>query len=360
MQEAFSSGGFIDHGTLLGLADDDHLQYILVDGTRAFTGSIEIDKAVGDPVIVFDTVGADRWTLGVDDDDSDKFKITPGATLTNPAAFEIESDGDLEIGKDIQLEGGICVGDVAHVPVKGTIMLLNVAAPGNPPAGHGILYDTADKLYFKEPGGIVYQMVGDSHEFAGDVEIDDGLVVGSLAQAPAAGVIEVYRAAGDPRLRFDIGGADKFTVGVDDDDGDKFKINSGGALATPSDWELDAAGNVFQGGTLLTMGMAYLKNVEVWSDAADPIVWFSVLTVDKWTIGADVSDGDKFKINSGFGLADPSDFEISAAGDVEVASHLRMGNGDRTTLFDLLFEKGHHAANASHYIAEADDHESSA
>lgn len=30
--------GTIDHGALSGLADDDHLQYIRVDGTRAFTG----------------------------------------------------------------------------------------------------------------------------------------------------------------------------------------------------------------------------------------------------------------------------------------------------------------------------------
>lgn len=35
--------GAIDHGALTGLADDDHVQYILVDGTRAFTG----DQSVG-------------------------------------------------------------------------------------------------------------------------------------------------------------------------------------------------------------------------------------------------------------------------------------------------------------------------
>jgi hypothetical protein len=31
-----------DHGALGGLADDDHLQYALVDGTRAFTGSVNV------------------------------------------------------------------------------------------------------------------------------------------------------------------------------------------------------------------------------------------------------------------------------------------------------------------------------
>jgi hypothetical protein len=38
-------GGVTDHGALSGLADDDHTQYSLVDGTRAFTGAVEIDSA---------------------------------------------------------------------------------------------------------------------------------------------------------------------------------------------------------------------------------------------------------------------------------------------------------------------------
>lgn len=44
----------IDHGNLTGLADDDHTQYILVDGTRAFTGDQSMGgnqlTSVGDPV----------------------------------------------------------------------------------------------------------------------------------------------------------------------------------------------------------------------------------------------------------------------------------------------------------------------
>lgn len=37
-------GSAIDHGALAGLGDDDHTQYILADGTRSFTGSIEINN----------------------------------------------------------------------------------------------------------------------------------------------------------------------------------------------------------------------------------------------------------------------------------------------------------------------------
>ncbi len=36
------SGGVTDHGALTGLADDDHPQYVLANGSRAMTGSLTI------------------------------------------------------------------------------------------------------------------------------------------------------------------------------------------------------------------------------------------------------------------------------------------------------------------------------
>ena len=50
--------GAIDHGGLSGLLDDDHTQYILVDGTRAFTG----DQSMGG----FKLTGLADPTLGTD------------------------------------------------------------------------------------------------------------------------------------------------------------------------------------------------------------------------------------------------------------------------------------------------------
>ena len=37
-------GSTLDHGALEGLADDDHTQYLLVDGTRAMTGNLDMDS----------------------------------------------------------------------------------------------------------------------------------------------------------------------------------------------------------------------------------------------------------------------------------------------------------------------------
>lgn len=39
---ASDAGTTIDHGSLLGLGDDDHTQYLLIDGTRAMTGNLDL------------------------------------------------------------------------------------------------------------------------------------------------------------------------------------------------------------------------------------------------------------------------------------------------------------------------------
>ena len=74
--------------------------------TLTATPALEIDVASGDPVIVLDTQGADKFTLGVDDSDSDKFKINSGGALADPSDFEMDSSGNVEIGGDFNLLTG--------------------------------------------------------------------------------------------------------------------------------------------------------------------------------------------------------------------------------------------------------------
>ena len=59
--------------------------------------------------------------------------------------------------------------------------------------------------------------------------------------------------------------------------------------------------------------------------AGDPLLVFQISSTDKWVIGVDDSDGDRFKINYGGSLANPSDFEIDASGNVEIAGSLDIG-----------------------------------
>ena len=57
-------GGVVDHGALLGLSDDDHTQYVLVDGTRAMTGDLilgteeSVTQSITRSVKVFDNTSA--------------------------------------------------------------------------------------------------------------------------------------------------------------------------------------------------------------------------------------------------------------------------------------------------------------
>lgn len=57
--------GAIDHGSILGLSDDDHTQYILVDGSRAFTGNLNLGDFnifnVGN--IALDSITSDAGTM---------------------------------------------------------------------------------------------------------------------------------------------------------------------------------------------------------------------------------------------------------------------------------------------------------
>jgi len=41
--DAATLAGLLDHGLLTGLGDDDHTQYLLIDGTRAMTGDLNVD-----------------------------------------------------------------------------------------------------------------------------------------------------------------------------------------------------------------------------------------------------------------------------------------------------------------------------
>ena len=49
--------GYIDHGGLIGLADDDHTQYLLITGTRAMTGALQVVSYTTETLPVSGTKG---------------------------------------------------------------------------------------------------------------------------------------------------------------------------------------------------------------------------------------------------------------------------------------------------------------
>ena len=87
----------------------------------------------------------------------------------------------------------------------------------------------------------------------------------------------------DPKIKFSIGGTDKFVMGVDDNDGDKFKIDAGtGTIGGATKLTMDSSGNVdlsassFKLGTASTgvllknnAGLLQIRNV---GDSADTYI----------------------------------------------------------------------------------------
>jgi hypothetical protein len=70
-----------------------------------FTGNVEIDVATGDPAIILDTQGADKFHIAVDDSDSDQLVIKSGGTVGSGNGIKMDSDGDVFITGDLTVTG---------------------------------------------------------------------------------------------------------------------------------------------------------------------------------------------------------------------------------------------------------------
>lgn len=221
---SITTGGFIKVGT--GTLDDD------------FTGVyIDPDHLVGQ------ASGTDQFVLS-----TSTGKATAGA-----GAVTLDADG-------VTLAGG--TGDTNEIKWKdsGTLIFKAQASytGGATPNTNAriIAYGKASGEYAVVNINAFDAETGASYYTDFKVDSNDGVVIdASSAQVSQALTLEdtpleITYASGDPIAIFDIGGTDKFTLGVDDSDSDKFKINSGGSLADPSDFEMDSSGNVEIAGTL--------------------------------------------------------------------------------------------------------------
>jgi hypothetical protein len=70
-----------------------------------FTGNIEIDVATGDPAIILDTQGADKFHFAVDDSDSDNLVIKSGGTVGSGSGLKLDSSGNLTVDGDLTITG---------------------------------------------------------------------------------------------------------------------------------------------------------------------------------------------------------------------------------------------------------------
>ena len=125
----------LDHGALLGLGDDDHTQYILVAGTRAFTGNQSMGgnklTNLADPTVGTDAVNPQTlqaYQQGIKPKEGVKAATTVAGTLATSFANGQVIDGyTLVTGNRIlikdqvaQEENGIYIVQASGAPVRAT------------------------------------------------------------------------------------------------------------------------------------------------------------------------------------------------------------------------------------------------
>lgn len=191
-------------------------------------------------------------------------------------------------------------------------------------AGNGLAFDT---------GALVVDLVAawSGLEFSGGdlrVDLDAEFVWTALHTFTATPAIEIDVASGDPVIVLDTQGADRFTVGVDDDDGDKFKINSGGSLADPSDFELDSSGNVEIGGSFsLPQYLIHVGDADTYLNFQDDRITLRAGGVDM----IDVVEAGSDYVNFGAGLV-----FVNETANTDMAQGLTLNQGANDDhIFDI-------------------------
>lgn len=121
----------IDHGSIAGLADDDHTQYIKVDGTRAFSGDQSLGSnkltSLADP-----TSAQDAATKAYVDSSLEGLKPKEAVRAASSAAGTLASDfenGDSIDGVTLATSDRILIKDQASAPENGIYIVQVSGAP---------------------------------------------------------------------------------------------------------------------------------------------------------------------------------------------------------------------------------------
>jgi hypothetical protein len=95
---------------------------VTAGGNLNINGSFEIDVASGDPSIILDTQGADKFHIAVDDSDSDNFVIKSGGTVGSGNGLKLDSSGNLTVTGEVQMT----TLDIGGTNVTSTAAELNI------------------------------------------------------------------------------------------------------------------------------------------------------------------------------------------------------------------------------------------
>jgi len=215
------SGTASDHGALAGLADDDHAQYILVTGTRAFTGPAfftngtaaapSIAQASDTDVGLF--FGTERLSFSAIGDEKIRFTHSGGggrlslksggsitwsdstSTLTTVNSKITDENGGLRVSSNIALTGGVNL-ENGHLfwsrgSIAGTLIAVVSNAAGDVTIGISGTFVVSDGAGNSAGGVITLTAPGANFNL-----YDDGGTNTCQLQINANGSVGVIRTAG--------------------------------------------------------------------------------------------------------------------------------------------------------------------
>jgi hypothetical protein len=343
---SLSGDTIIDDGDLClsrGLNTSSLTRTLKIEGARNTSGTdfgtIELhnlDSTNGN----VDYIGAQISSQndgGIDDGDL-RFSTNDGTTLNE--AMVITSDGYVGIGESapttalvVQVDdtsSATCILDNDGVGDAGLFLR----------AGSGsfqLAVDNSDDDNFKiSSAGVGVNDFMIAHRTTGNVEFSLGNVGVGIA-VPATN-LHVYEnsdvtntqlrleneGTGDCAMTYTLTGGQSWATGIDNSDGDKFKINNTTVVSTTAEFVIDTSGNVGIGIQSPLTKLHVYENGNITSivsieqdGTGDAVVVYNLTGEQLWSQGVDNTD-NFFKINSSSALTSTSDFTITTAGDVGI------------------------------------------
>lgn len=316
---------------------------------RAFTAG------GGDAFCWFGIGVAANWSAGVDNSDSDKYKIHNASTLADTSLFELDSSGNLAIAGSLSITDGSYVGIASnerfvfnaagYITLTGAYLRLGTNGIGNNTSvltfatgvagGHATFTGdvTAENLYLPGTSGANIGILTDGY-FAfnngGSITVNGAnFLLGSNGLGNSASV-----------LTFAAGGTGAATFGGDIYIG----ANGIGNNASVLTFGAGSTGGATFGGSGFFTGacnvtrdfdgnaqMQWLNNVSSHANAGtltkmqtagggDVVISMLLPSSVYWSFGIDNSDSDAFKIHIASTLADASLFEIDRSGHTFLAN----------------------------------------
>jgi len=188
-------------------------------------------SSANDPFTQYQVSGSTDWSVGIDNSDSDKLKMSASSALGTADAVAIDTSGNM-----------VVTGNVNAVNVTGSGVLTgNTGAfTGNVASSAGSFTGAGMAASASSSGGSVIVSTTNSSNTANS----NARVTASVAGS----------SAGDPYILYDISGVQNWTEGVDNSDSDKFKISASSALGTNDRLIIDTSGNATIGGGLTVSG----------------------------------------------------------------------------------------------------------